>query len=128
MDRRRYGRCTTPGVASATQIVRYATAEDLPDILALMKRDPRQAPIERGLLAGSGERDRHLLVLDDVHGTAVAAALVTIAQRRGHLLMLAVSPDADEAHALEQRMFAVVEALCDAYGVKTVDVPARHAA
>jgi N-acetylglutamate synthase-like GNAT family acetyltransferase len=101
--------------------VRTATPEDLPAIRALMKR----ARVDEHLLELGP--DRHLLVLDGARGLA-AAALFSIAEHRGHLLMLVVAPELDERHQLETRMFGVVKAMCDAFGATTIDVPGGRAA
>jgi hypothetical protein len=122
----RYNPCTNRLQMHTTQTVRYATADDLPSIRALMMRDPKQPRIDDHFFAPDPRR--HLLVLDDEHGALVAAALLTIVKGSGHLLMLVVSAEADETHALHDRMFGVVEAMCDAYGASTLDVPARQAA
>jgi N-acetylglutamate synthase-like GNAT family acetyltransferase len=112
---------------SSTGTVRYADAKDLPAIRALMMRNPKQRHIDERLLSRIG-RGRHLLVLDDENGAVVAAAMFSIVNRHGRLHLLVVAPEADEAHALEQRMLGVIEAMCDAYGAKTLEVAADHAA
>lgn len=66
---------------------------------------------------------RHLLVLDAHDEGLAAAGLFANHEGRGELLMLVVSPDAEDAHAIEERMFGVIEAMCDALGSPTVDVP-----
>ncbi len=70
----------------------------------------------------------HLLVLDSPNdGGLAAAALVKIEGRRGHLALLAVD-HRYEGLGLENRMIAVTEALCRAFGADTLDVSARRAA
>lgn len=108
----------------AQPTVRYARDEDVPLIRALMQRS--QCYVDQSPRPPTS-RASHLLVLDDGSGQIIAAASFTIT-RHGHLDMLVVDPDRDEAHALEQRMLAVVEAMCDAHGATTLDVPARRAA
>lgn len=99
----------------------------MPAIRALMMRDPRQRQIDDRLFKMVG-RGTHLLVLNGADGELIAAAMFSIVNGHGHLHMLVVAPEADEAHALEQRMIGVIEAMCDAYGATTLDVPAHHAA
>jgi hypothetical protein len=108
----------------STPTVRYAHEKDLPAVRALMMRDPQQRQIDERLLDRIG-RGRHLLVLDDEHGVPIAAAMFSIVNRHGHLHMLVAAPEVDQAHALKERMFAVIKAMCDAYGARTLDVPAH---
>lgn len=83
------------------------------------RRDPTRLPRTPGR--------RHLLVLDAPDGGLAAAALVDIDGDRGHLGMLAVAKKF-EGCGLEDRMIGVAEALCSAFGARTLDVPARDAA
>jgi hypothetical protein len=100
--------------------VRHATTDDVPAILDLI-----ESPIDRGLVQRTFETappGSHLLVLDDGNGRVVAAALLSIAGDRGQLRMLVVSPDSDDARQLEERMLGVMEAMCEAFGARRLEV------
>ncbi len=120
------GRCRLIGTPAALRhhvtsepTVRDATDEDLADVQRLFGQ-PVALPREPGR--------RHLLVLDAPDdGGLAAAALVKIEGRRGHLALLAVD-HRYEGLGIENRMIAVTEALCKAFGADTLEVSARRAA
>jgi N-acetylglutamate synthase-like GNAT family acetyltransferase len=93
--------------------IREATPEDLPQIRVLLGCSTVD-------LTDPGHH--HALVLDDDSGHICAIALVTIADNRGHLERLAIA-DQCAGEGIEDRMIAVVEALCTAFGASTIDVP-----
>ena len=111
---------------STTGTIRTATEGDIPAVRRLLMRDLhyRRADVQLLTTVGPG---RHLIVLDDADGDVVAAALFAMHDDRGQLLMLVVSPDCDDPHAIEARMFGVVEAMCTAFGSATVDVIGQRA-
>lgn len=98
--------------------IRLATDADLPRVRAL-------APGDQDLSIVPGRR--LVLVLEAPDGEVAAVAALTIERPRCHLAFLAVA----KSHAgerLEDRMIGVAEALCQAYGCDTLDVPRRRAA
>lgn len=107
--------------------IRNATQDDLPQIHALMKRSTTQHSDELSIDLPD-DPGKHLLVLDDGRGELAAAAMLSITGDRGHLCMLVVADQASESRVLQERMLGVVEAMCDAYGVTTIDVPQHRAA
>jgi len=99
--------------------IRLATPEDVPRIRKLV-------PGDHDLSTVPGHR--YVLVLDAPDAQLAATAAVTLENGRGHLCFLAIAP-AYEGEKLEDRMIAVAEAVCAAYGCDTLDVPRnRHAA
>jgi N-acetylglutamate synthase-like GNAT family acetyltransferase len=108
--------------------IREATEDDLAAIEQLVRAQPgarceRAGPIALGRSPGR----RHLLVLDAPRGGLAAAALLEIDGARGHLAMLAVAQQFEDC-GLEDRLIGVAEALCRAFGVHAIDVPASRAA
>jgi hypothetical protein len=99
--------------------IRLATEKDRSAIDALLYGSHRA--VELTTVPGS----RYALVLEDVCGRVAAAAVVIIdrARERGHLAMLVVAKELDGA-GIENRVVGVAEALCCAFGCKTLDVPA----
>jgi N-acetylglutamate synthase-like GNAT family acetyltransferase len=110
-------------------MIREATNEDLEPIERLLRAQgpsgvPRR-PEQLALPRVPGQR--HLLVIDAPDGGLAGAALLCIEGHRGHLVMLAVARRF-EGRGLEDRLIAVSEALCSAFGADTLDVPVRSAA
>ncbi|HUS32675.1 MAG TPA: hypothetical protein VMZ53_29440 [Kofleriaceae bacterium] len=70
---------------------------------------------------------RHLLILDRPEGGLAGAAVLDIDGTRGHVSALAIAPEYEGTH-LEDRFIAVMEAMCEAFGVRSLDIPARRAA
>ncbi|HSD89650.1 MAG TPA: hypothetical protein VLB44_19095 [Kofleriaceae bacterium] len=70
---------------------------------------------------------RLLLVLDNPTGGLAAAAVLVVDGLHGHISLFAVD-ERLAGHGLEDRMLAVIEAMSEAFGLRTVDVPARRAA
>lgn len=70
---------------------------------------------------------RYLLVLDAPDGGLAAVAQVSLDDERGHLVLLAIAKEL-EGTGLEDRLIAVVEAMCEAFGIDTLDVLPRRAA
>jgi ribosomal protein S18 acetylase RimI-like enzyme len=97
--------------------VRLATPEDYPRIRALAG--------DQEVSRATGHR--FVLVLDDGAGGLAAAAAVTLDKGRGHLGFLAIAPGF-EGERLEDRMIGIAEAMCEAFGCATLDVPRRRAA
>jgi N-acetylglutamate synthase-like GNAT family acetyltransferase len=104
--------------------IRTASASDVPAVKRLLE--------ERGesfddrtwrTIPGS----RYLLVLDGPEGDLAATAQLALEDGRGHLAMLSVAPEF-EGTGLEDRIIAVIEAMCHAFGADTLDVPPRRAA
>ena len=93
----------------STGTIRTATAADVPAIQRLMMRDSRYRISDDRLLM-TERPGQYLIAVDDDHGGVAAAALFSIEGPRAHLLMMVVAPDCDDARALEQRMFGVIEA------------------
>lgn len=107
----------------ATSTIRYATDEDLPAVTTLLA-----GRVSERLLAHACH-DREVLVLRALDGALLGAALFSIARGRGHVHVLVADVQAQaDAHACEERLLGVVEAMCDAYGATTLDVPGRRAA
>jgi N-acetylglutamate synthase-like GNAT family acetyltransferase len=106
--------------------IRSGSAEDIPAVKQLLT-----GVDEAALVAIPGKR--HLLVLDGDNGHLAGAALLLIddasahESARGHLAALAVAPEL-AGERLEDRFIAVIEAICEAFGVRLLDIPARTAA
>jgi N-acetylglutamate synthase-like GNAT family acetyltransferase len=95
-----------------------------PDDLARVRRLMKGVD---ALLKAPVAGTRHLLVLDKPDGEVAAAAVLVIDKKRGHVVGLAIAPDL-AATGLEERFIAVMEAMCEAFGVRSLDIPARNAA
>lgn len=109
---------------STSPTIRTASEEDIAAVQRLLR--------ERGetfdeatwrTIPGS----RYLLVLDAPDGGLAAAAQLTLEGGRGQLGMLTIARSG-EGTGLEDRFIAVVEAMCDAFGIDTLDVLPRRAA
>ena len=106
----------------STPTIRTAGPADLPAVERLLE-EAGQSFDDRTPTPGA----RYLLVLDAPEGDLAAAAQLVIDGRRGHLAMLTVAPRF-QGTGLEDRIIAVIEAMCDAFGVDTLDVPPCRAA
>lgn len=69
---------------------------------------------------------RYVFVLETPSGEIAAGAIVRIDEDCCHLDALGVS-ERYYGHKLEDRMIAIAEALCQAYGCASLDVPQRAA-
>jgi ribosomal protein S18 acetylase RimI-like enzyme len=98
--------------------IRLATPADVPRIRTLV-------PGDQDLTIVPGRR--YVLLLDAPEGQLAAAAGVTLENERGHLGFLAIAPEFS-GEKLEDRMIAVAEALCAAFGCDTLDVPRNRRA
>ena len=96
-----------------TSTIRVATPNDALRIRALVPGDQTLSTIPG---------HRYVLVLDAADGRLAATEAFTIEGERGHLCFLAIAPEF-EGERLEDRMIAVAEALCSAFGCETLDVP-----
>src|SRR3954469_16500450 len=111
---------------SSIATIRSGSAEDVAEVKRLLK------DVDEAALVPIPGR-RHLLVLDSEDGGLAGAALLVIDRARGHesarghLAALAIAPELCGEH-LEDRFIAVIEALCEAFGVRSLDIPARNAA
>jgi N-acetylglutamate synthase-like GNAT family acetyltransferase len=106
---------------SSVPTIRSGTPEDVAAVKQLLKQ-----PVDDAALTPIPGK-RHLIVLDNPTGGIAAAAVLAIDGHHGHLSLFAV----DErlvGHGLEDRLLAVIEAMCEAFGLRTLDVPARRAA
>jgi N-acetylglutamate synthase-like GNAT family acetyltransferase len=109
---------------STTPTIRTAGPEDLSAVQRLVKEGGGSVDDQ---VATTIPGSRYLLVLDAPDGGLAAAAQLVIEGKRGHLGMLSVARRF-EGKGIEDRLFAVIEAMCDAFGVDTLDVPPRRAA
>jgi N-acetylglutamate synthase-like GNAT family acetyltransferase len=104
--------------------IRTANANDIPAVARLLREHGENFD-ERSWSTIPG--CRYLLVLDAPDRGLAAAAQLALERGRGHLAMLAVA-DRFEGTGLEDRIIAVVEAMCRAFGAAALDVPPRRAA
>lgn len=109
---------------SANPTIRLAREEDIASVQRLLRESGTTFD---GATWQTIPGHRYLLVLDAPDGGLAAVAQVTLAAERGHLVLLAVAK-AFEGTGLEDRFIAVVEAMCEAFGVVTLDVLPRRAA
>ena len=109
---------------SSTPTIRTAGPEDIPAVQRLVTEGGGSVDDQ---VAATIPGRRYLLVLDAPDGGLAAAAQLVIEGGRGHLGMLSVSRRF-EGKGIEDRLIAVIEAMCDAFGVDTLDVPPRRAA
>ena len=108
----------------STPTIRTAGPADLGAVARLLE-EAGQSFDDRTYTTIPGRR--YLLVLDAPDGELAAAAQLVIEGRRGHLAMLTIARRF-EGTGLELRIIGVIEAMCDAFGVDTLDVPPRRAA
>jgi len=101
--------------------IRSGTSEDVGAVKRLLKQQVDDAALTP--IPGK----RHLLVLDNPTGGIAAAAVLVIDGVRGHVSLFAVD-ERLAGHGLEDRLLAVIEGMSEAFGLRTVDVPARRAA
>lgn len=118
----------SPGTAHAVRrgmssipTIRTGTTEDVGEVKRLLKQQVDDAV----LMPIPGKR--HLLVLDNPTGGLAGASMFVVDGSRGHLSFLTVD-DRFAGRGFEDRLIAVVEAMCEAFGVRTLDIPARRAA
>jgi hypothetical protein len=109
---------------SGPTTVHEATEDDIAAVEALLRS---RASDPRSFSLSQEPGRRHVLVLDAPDGGLAAAAIVEIEGERGQLVMLVVA-SRFEATGLEARMIGVAEALCEAFGARTMDVSACRAA
>jgi N-acetylglutamate synthase-like GNAT family acetyltransferase len=103
------------------ETVRLAGPEDVPALSELVERVEGSAPGEsraevQALLDGG-----YTLVLPQESGDIGGAAHLEIAGDVGHLDFLIVAPEVDTA-STEERLVAIAEAMCQAYGCRSLDV------
>ena len=70
---------------------------------------------------------RHVLVIDNPNGGLAGVAVFVTEDACAHLTLLSIAKEI-QGHGLEDRFIAVIEAMCQAYGAKCLDIPARRAA
>jgi N-acetylglutamate synthase-like GNAT family acetyltransferase len=104
--------------------IRTANANDIPAVARLLREHGERFD-ERSWSTIPG--CRYLLVLDAPDGGLAATAQLVLAGNRGHLAMLAVAREL-QGTGLEDRIIAVVEAMCRAFGAAALDVLPRRAA
>jgi N-acetylglutamate synthase-like GNAT family acetyltransferase len=105
----------TPDVTTSVTI-RKASPKDLPEIERLLSEAAERGAHQQLPVRQPGRH--HLLVVDAPHGGLAAAALLLIQRGRGRLSMLVV--DARYA-GLERQVIEMAEALCRAFGARTLD-------
>jgi N-acetylglutamate synthase-like GNAT family acetyltransferase len=109
---------------SSIPTIRTANADDVPAVKRLLKQQGQSFDDKSWrTIPGS----RYLLVLDGTDGELAATAQLVLDAGRGHLAMLTIDRRF-EGTGLEDRIIAVIEAMCHAFGVDTLDVPPRLAA
>jgi N-acetylglutamate synthase-like GNAT family acetyltransferase len=104
--------------------IRTANAEDIPAVKRLLEAQGESFD-DRSWRTIPGSR--YLLVLDGPDGQLAATAQLALEDGRGHLAMLTVAPKF-QGNGIEDRIIAVIEAMCLAFGADTLDVPPRRAA
>ena len=110
----------------AGSTIRAATRDDLPAIERLLAAQPTARRQTAESLAAPPP-GHHVLVLDAPTGGLAACALLALEGDRGHLMLLAIAR-AYEGTGLEDRMIGVIDAICAAFGVHTLDVVRQRAA
>lgn len=68
-----------------------------------------------------------MLVLDAPSGGLAGAAVFVLDGACAHLTLLVIGAEY-HGRGLEDRFIAIIEAMCKAFGVKCLDIPARRAA
>lgn len=97
---------TSSDVAAVQRLIRGSAPAESRDVTALSTVPGR----------------RYLLVLDAPDGGIAAAAQLTLEDHQGHLGLLAIA-DSFHGEGLEHRLIGVAEALCNAFGCRSLDVP-----
>lgn len=114
---------------SVTSTIRIGTNDDVPLVQRLIRSESDTShvavPNVDDLDTVPGQS--YLLVVDAPDGGLAAAAQVTLKGSRGHLGLLAVAKRF-HGEGLEHRLIGVAEALCNAFGCETLDVPHPRAA
>jgi N-acetylglutamate synthase-like GNAT family acetyltransferase len=106
---------------SSIPTIRTANAEDIPAVKRLL-REQGASFDDRAWRTIPGTR--YLLVLDGPDGGLAATAQLALEDGRGHLAMLSVARQF-EGTGVEDRIIAVVEAMCHAFGADILDLPPR---
>lgn len=101
--------------------IRSGAAEDVAAVRQLVGQDIPASELQ------PEPGHRYLLVLDGANGRLAGAAVFVLEGEHGHLTLLSIAPEQDGT-GLEDRLIAVVESMCEAFGARSLDVPARHAA
>jgi GNAT superfamily N-acetyltransferase len=113
-------------VMNTTSTIRIGTTADVPAVQRLI-RDRSDGENKELPSLPTIPGHRYLLVLDAPDGGLAAAAQVTLEGERGHLGLLIVDQQF-QGEGLEHRLIGVAEALCDAFGCESLDIPARRRA
>ena len=99
--------------------IRKATPKDLPEIERLLTEASERGAQQQLPIRQAGRN--HLLVVDAPDGVGLAAATLLLIQRgRGRLSMLVVD-ERYEHSGLERQVIEMAEALCRAFGARTLD-------
>jgi GNAT superfamily N-acetyltransferase len=118
---------------NVTSTIRLGTPKDAPAMNRLIASVQELLPSGRAAQSlhapelSTVPGERYVLVVDAPGGGLAAAAQVRFDGPRGHLGWLAIARD-HRGEGLEHRLIAVAEALCDAFGCDSLDIPPSHAA
>jgi N-acetylglutamate synthase-like GNAT family acetyltransferase len=100
--------------------IRKATPNDLTEIERLLEEAAARGHDQELPVRQLGRH--HLLVVDAPDGQGLAAAALLVIQRARGQLVMHVVDKRYEASGLSQRLVAVAEALCRAFGARVLDV------